>query len=331
MQEPKPNQGMGIGPLGSAGIEAGMGLVNNVSNLIFGRALQKQQLKGQKQALAQQNEAQLEMWNKTNYGAQVAHLKQAGLNPALIYGMGGQGGMSTGAGGGMPDSQGTEPIAKGMGIQMGLLEAQKAVLESQANLNNVEAAKKAGIDTKLGEGQLKNIIAQTANEEQKNVLLKLDEGLKKIETNVADSTQWYHIGKVENDWLKSIEDYRIAAAKAAVDQATIETNIKTASADLALKILQQKAIKKGMELTDKQMEQINATISTMMKDAETNRWNAESNAQGQNVNRNRQLHDQYINDIANSTKLTYETVQDVLQAIIIKGGIQGSRNPIGFK
>jgi hypothetical protein len=27
----------------------------------------------------------MDMWNKTNYGAQVEHMKNAGLNPALMY------------------------------------------------------------------------------------------------------------------------------------------------------------------------------------------------------------------------------------------------------
>lgn len=324
-------QGIALGPIGTAGVEAGMGLVNNVSNLIFGRAIQKQQLKGQKQALEQQNAAALDLWNKTNYGAQVEHLKEAGLNPALIYGMSGGGGASTGGAAPMPQAQSTMPIAQGMGIQMGLLNAQIKVLESQAKKNNAEATKTEGIDTKLGEGQLQKIIAETTNEVAKNELIKLDAEMKKIQNNIADTSQWYHIGKVEQDWLKSIEEYRSAAAKAAVDQATIDTNIKTASAELAIKMLQQKAIKKGMELTDAQMQQIDASIRTFYKDAETNRMNAESNYQNAATGVSRQQHEKFINDVANSTKLTYETVQDVMQAIILKGGIQQARNPIGFK
>ena len=35
---------------------------------------------------------QLEMWEKTNYPAQVAQMRKAGLNPALMYGQAGAGG-----------------------------------------------------------------------------------------------------------------------------------------------------------------------------------------------------------------------------------------------
>ena len=33
----------------------------------------------------QSKDQQLSMWNATNYGAQTAHLQEAGLNPALMY------------------------------------------------------------------------------------------------------------------------------------------------------------------------------------------------------------------------------------------------------
>ena len=37
-----------------------------------------------------------EMWDYTNYENQVAHMKAAGLNPALMYGTAGQGGQTAG-------------------------------------------------------------------------------------------------------------------------------------------------------------------------------------------------------------------------------------------
>jgi hypothetical protein len=37
-------------------------------------------------------ELAMDMWNQTNYKAQVDHMKKAGLNPALMYGSAGQGG-----------------------------------------------------------------------------------------------------------------------------------------------------------------------------------------------------------------------------------------------
>ena len=85
-----------MGPIGAAALGIGTSIAEGASNLIFGEFAQKQQLRGQKKALEQQNAAALDMWNKTNYGAQMKHLQAAGLNPGLIYGMKGGGGVTTG-------------------------------------------------------------------------------------------------------------------------------------------------------------------------------------------------------------------------------------------
>ena len=80
----------------------------------------------------------------TGYQAQVAQMKAAGLNPALMYGSAGGGG-STQGGAGMAGSAsagngsvGGTPSAPdtgitsgvGMGMQLGLMEAQKRNLEA---------------------------------------------------------------------------------------------------------------------------------------------------------------------------------------------------------
>ena len=61
-----------------------------------------QQTEAQSKLMKQSKDQQLAMWNATNYGAQVSHLEEAGLNPALMYGADGGGGSTTagsGAGG----------------------------------------------------------------------------------------------------------------------------------------------------------------------------------------------------------------------------------------
>ena len=103
-----------------------------------------------------------EMWDYTNYENQVKHLEAAGLNPALLYGQGGGGGAST-AGGAVGNGQGTPGQAPsggspqalrsqmiegaGMGIQLGLMEAQKRNLEADAAKKEADAKKTAGADT----------------------------------------------------------------------------------------------------------------------------------------------------------------------------------------
>ena len=87
-----------------------------------------------------------EMWDYTNYENQVKHLKEAGLNPALLYGQGGGGGSAAGggtaAGVGLPSSTGV-----GMGIQWEQMEAQKELAKAEAAKTNAEAAKLMTTDT----------------------------------------------------------------------------------------------------------------------------------------------------------------------------------------
>ena len=80
-----------------------------------------------------------DMFDYTGYQAQVAQMKAAGLNPALMYGSAGSGGSTQGGAGmaggasagsgsvgGTPSAPDTGIISGvGMGLQLGLMEAQK--------------------------------------------------------------------------------------------------------------------------------------------------------------------------------------------------------------
>lgn len=117
----------------------------------------EQQRKLSEQEAEIQNKAQLEMWNKTNYGAQMEHLEKAGLNPGLIYGMSGAGGATTGGGisGGQAASAAAtkqaDTASAGMGIQAGMMAAQLELIKAQTDKTRAEAAKTAGVDTGLAE------------------------------------------------------------------------------------------------------------------------------------------------------------------------------------
>lgn len=82
------------------------------------------------------HEQQKEMWNYTNYPNQVKMMKEAGLNPALMYGQGGGGG--TTAGSGNMGSVSQEQVSN-----VGANAAQAAMMLAQ--IENVKA------DTKVKE------------------------------------------------------------------------------------------------------------------------------------------------------------------------------------
>ena len=50
------------------------------------------QVAGNKELMDLGHKQQMQMWEDTNYAAQREQLRKAGLNPAMIYGGGGEGG-----------------------------------------------------------------------------------------------------------------------------------------------------------------------------------------------------------------------------------------------
>ena len=73
---------------------------NSASNQSWQRQHQLMEIQAElNQKNAKFNTAQAkDMWNYTNFENQMKHIKEAGLSPGLIYGMGGQGGSTQGAG-----------------------------------------------------------------------------------------------------------------------------------------------------------------------------------------------------------------------------------------
>ena len=140
-----------------------MGLFGGIVGAISGAAGEKKQhanekemmglqAKYNKEAAAYSQQLQKEMWDYTNYANQVKHMKAAGLNPALLYGMSGGGGSTAGSaqatGVSNPGSQ-----AVGMGLQAAMMASQIRLNESEANKNDADADKTRGVDTDLARAQ----------------------------------------------------------------------------------------------------------------------------------------------------------------------------------
>ena len=108
---------------------------------------------GNQQELNKQGQKlQMQTWRDTGYGAQMEMMKEAGLNPGLMYGMSGGGGQTTGSQGGGSAQSGNShaPMDIGNSVQAALAASQIKLQDSQANLNDEEAKKKRGVDTDEG-------------------------------------------------------------------------------------------------------------------------------------------------------------------------------------
>ena len=236
-----------------------------------------------------------EMWNYTNFENQMKHIKNAGLSPGLIYGMGGAGGSTAGAGQasgvGLPQDQsvGMGLRAQEIGLQMANVASQIKLNESQANKNNAEAEKTAGIDTQVQQATMDNIIAQTSNE-------KIKKGLIYADTRFKDAMEEFTRGKVDEvGWnvknlMKSLEiaDRNIQATDLdnELKSRTMESNVKQAEetlkntmADTLVKFSQGKLNKVQAEAIAEQVKQGWSSIGVQMAEKEQGWQQLEQNAE----------------------------------------------------
>ena len=183
-----------------------------------------------------------EMWNYTNFKNQMKHIKEAGLSPGLIYGMGGQGGSTQGAGAasgvGLPQDQsvGMGLRAQEIGIEMANALSQIKLNESQASKNEAEANKIKGVDTEAQQATIDNLIAQTSNEKIKRGLIlgqiRVADAEEELKRNTAD---WTKEKAEETRWnVKSLQK-GIEKLTAEIDGVELDNDLKKRTIDNKVK------------------------------------------------------------------------------------------------
>lgn len=235
------------------------------------------------------------LWDYTNFENQMKHIKNAGLSPGLIYGMGGTGGTTSGAGQangvGLPQDQsvGMGLRAQELGLQMANAASQIKLNESQAKKNEAEANKIAGIDTDVQKATMDNIITQTSNE-------KIKKGLIYADTRFKDAMEELTRGKVDEvSWnvknlMKSLElaDKNIQATDLdnELKSRTMESNVKQAEetlkntmADTLVKLSQGKLNKVQANAIAEQVKQGWSNIGIQMVEKEQGWQQLEQNAE----------------------------------------------------
>lgn len=231
------------------GMQAGSGILSGGMGMLLGayndrrqlnqeEKLQALQIAGNKEMTDYQQQKQLEMWEKTGYGPQMKQLEAAGLNPGLLYGMKGGGGMSVGSGApsvtGGHAPQGGKEIQEmmGMGIQMQLLKAQKDNLD--ANTKEILSR----IPGHQAEPGLKGAQTEeaTAGANLKKIQYNIAEkenSLKAYDLRMAGETLEKRIQGTTAEADKEIAEAKSQAVKANVDQATQQAQIDTIKAKWA--------------------------------------------------------------------------------------------------
>lgn len=250
-------------------------IVSGIGAGMMRNANDKRQLKQQKKLMGIQMEGQqqmaefnkglaMQMWDETNYSAQRQQMEKAGLNPGLIYGMGGGGGTTTNVAPGNV-SAGTAPtggneINEAMGLA--LQDAQKNLIKAQTDKTTAEADKTKGIDTEVAGANLNNLIANTTNTEAKTELTRIQSEITNIEKEIKDKTREDVIETLHQQKDKTMAETSSAITKARIDATTANTVIKSIEAEYAGILLKNDLTKIGITATQ---QQINKSIADIQQ------------------------------------------------------------------
>lgn len=165
-------------------ISALIGAGSQGLSMLGGQGLSNRQYHRQKKLMGFQKDHQkdlnvhgkqlaMDMWNQTNYGAQVDHMKDAGLNPALMYGSAGQGG-STNAGSGGSAQSGQAPQERVMDMQNMLLGAELALKKAQKDNIDKDTEDKESIIKERDGVKREETVSRTEMNNINNELNRLD-------------------------------------------------------------------------------------------------------------------------------------------------------------
>lgn len=226
---------------------------------------------GQQAANAEQ-QRNLDMWNKTNYEAQVKHMKNAGLSVGLMYGNGG-GQMASSSGGkaAMPGGGINNPI--GIGLQYRNLELQNKAIESQNILNTANAAKSAAEAKKIGGVDTEKTEAEIKWQEIENRIQ-----ISKEAISVNDITR----SKAEAD--KAIEEWKQSVKDTEYANETYEQRVQKLTDEIAL-IQKEGAVQESIvDVNYRTARKIQKEIDNFYYEMITRRMTAEAaKAQAENM------------------------------------------------
>lgn len=241
-----------------------------------------------------------EYWDYTNAENQKQHLINAGLNPALMYGQSGAGGMGASGGSrqeGVDQAQGN-PI--GMALQTQQIEQQRrmndaqiALAEAQAEKARSEATKISGVDTQealkrieeiasqielnLKEGDYKEALTSLtkAKEETEKVLKDLresEEVLTRANVSVAFATATKYSEEAHTEyWRKENEKIQNEYLKD-----TYNDRVDAAYYNNAVAIALAAKYKSEKDVNEKQIKQLEASIKELEALADKHNWDKDT-------------------------------------------------------
>ena len=294
----------------------------------------------QQEAAEKSQQYAKDYWNYTNVGNQLKHLKENGLNPGLIYGQSGAGGM--GATGGAkqesPSQSQTSPIL--MGIQMKDIEQKQrmndaniALAEAQASKARAEAEKIGGVDIKEVLQNIDESLSRIDLNRKQGKLYEADIILKntlnKLNEEIKETQFWKTINEQENvkvthalatKYAMEARDTYYKMKESKVDakfaEETYLERVKQITLINTNIIVNTALARANIKVSENQINVMNAEISELNTKAFKNNMDATSYRKqveaiikrvgDQNVNEKWHLTNESINTIVNSfTKIMF--------------------------
>lgn len=208
-------------------------------------------------------------------------LEEAGLNPALMYGMQGAGAAggetATGSGNGVgmgrastgSERQQANIAMQGMALQNELVRAQVGNLQADSELKR-EQAENTGQQTKKIGVEIENILAGTDNLKAQHEGYIADSSYKKVMAELAKPVTEQNMRLVETQIANNREALESILLDNTLKRETLQTAIDTAEAQL-------KDITAGIFLKGAQSQEAKAQAWAATENAISNRENAMSN------------------------------------------------------
>lgn len=313
---------MGLGVADSA-IGMGMGLllgkINDKRQLKQQQKLQDMQMQGNLQMLKAQEEKELRMWKNTSYEAQKEQMKLAGLNPGLMYGMGGGGGQTVGGSGGgvsgghAPAGGGEAVQMAGMGLQMGMQKAQLENVQAQTELTKAQAEKTKGVDTEKTKTEITDLTQGIENKKLAGELTKVQTRIAGLDEQLKDRTMEDSVRAVGWAAEKVMQEMTDLRYTNNINEETWKTKVAQAKAELAGTWLNNALIKETTGLTqDKRTEIVNGIKQKWL--------DMERTGISMKVDERSKEWQMFINDVQQSSGLPLEILREAFDGIIRVGG-----------
>lgn len=196
-----------------------------------------------------------DMWESTNYEAQVRHLKAAGLNPALMYGQGGGGGASTDGGEAQGVSMGTSQA-----VMMGL---QAKAMESEIAKTMAETAK---ITTETEKVKTDTDLSTEMAETQRTIQV--------LNTREAELTTT-NIAKANEQWKILTQQFRQEVVKGNIAEKTEQAEIDRIGQEAINSVYKGLEYFTNAELNEEKKKQIREMLLQGWKDLAIKEWGTE--------------------------------------------------------